>query len=168
MGKALRDLGSDVTKRFAGQATGAGARLIRDLARRGVPVDTGALRAGIVAKKLPKSEAGVTSAHIVTVSTREMAKYAKNSRSAIYELQGPIAPRVVNGKTVRPKKMLARRDSYESLGDLFYAHFIEFGTVKMSARPFLRPAFDAGRQAALDRMTQTLRRRIEQANKGGK
>jgi len=25
----------------------------------------------------------------------------------------------------------------------FYAHMIEFGTVKMSARPFLRPAFNA-------------------------
>ena len=28
-------------------------------------------------------------------------------------------------------------------GGPFYAHMIEFGTAKLSARPFLRPAFDA-------------------------
>jgi HK97 gp10 family phage protein len=29
----------------------------------------------------------------------------------------------------------------------FYAHFIEYGTVKMSARPFMRPALNASKSA---------------------
>lgn len=33
--------------------------------------------------------------------------------------------------------------------DAFYARFVEFGTSKMPARPFLRPAFDAAQRRAL-------------------
>jgi len=32
--------------------------------------------------------------------------------------------------------------------DAFYGRFLEFGTSKMAARPFLRPAFEAKKQAA--------------------
>jgi len=35
-------------------------------------------------------------------------------------------------------------------GDVYYWRFVEFGTAKMAARPFLRPAFEAQKQNALE------------------
>lgn len=42
------------------------------------------------------------------------------------------------------------------LKDFFYGYFLEFGTVRMSARPFMRPAFDS----QMDRSLDILRRRL--------
>ena len=44
--------------------------------------------------------------------------------------------------------------------DAFYARFVEFGTVKMAARPFLRPAFEAKKGEAVDAIKVYLERRI--------
>lgn len=42
----------------------------------------------------------------------------------------------------------------------FYAHMIEFGTSKMQAQPFLRPAFDENRAEALKRIVERLAKSI--------
>ena len=44
-------------------------------------------------------------------------------------------------------------------------HWIELGTIKMAAHPFLRPALDANAQAVLDSLKELLRKKIEQALK---
>ena len=44
-----------------------------------------------------------------------------------------------------------------------YAHFLEWGTIKMPAEPFLRPAMDSGKDEALKAMADKLRQRIEKA-----
>lgn len=54
-----------------------------------------------------------------------------------------------------------------------HAHLVEFGTSKMGARPFLRPAWDAGKDRLLDSMKKELfgsiRRRAKRlAKKAGK
>jgi HK97 gp10 family phage protein len=50
----------------------------------------------------------------------------------------------------------------------FYWIFSEFGTSKMSAKPFLRPAFDSKKQEALDRIKEYLSARIDkEASKRG-
>ncbi|MEO6709305.1 MAG: HK97-gp10 family putative phage morphogenesis protein [Planctomycetota bacterium] len=46
-----------------------------------------------------------------------------------------------------------------------YAHFLEFGSVKMPAEPFLRPALDAGKQEAIQAMKDKLADRIAAAVK---
>ena len=43
----------------------------------------------------------------------------------------------------------------------FVARLLEFGTVKMPARPFLRPAVDAGGQEAVDALAANLSAGIE-------
>ena len=40
------------------------------------------------------------------------------------------------------------------------AHFIEFGTVKMSAKPFLRPAFESSENKSLDAAKEYIAKRI--------
>jgi len=159
----MRGLSDAVNKKIARAATAAAAGVIKKDAQQRVPVDTGALRKGIVVKRIPPGEAGRTSTHMVTVSSRQMRKYVEKSRAAIVELQGPIAPRMVNGRLIRAKKLLGRKESYESLGDFFYAHFIEFGTAKMAAKPFMRPAFDTNKERAVEVMKTTLAKGIERA-----
>jgi len=41
-----------------------------------------------------------------------------------------------------------------------HAHLVEFGTVKMPAEPFLRPAFDSRKSEAIDVMRTTLEKRL--------
>ena len=43
----------------------------------------------------------------------------------------------------------------------FYWRFIEFGTSKMPAKPFLRPAFDAKKEVAIERIGEKLDERIQ-------
>jgi len=45
--------------------------------------------------------------------------------------------------------------------DAWYWRFLEFGTRKMAARPFLRPALEARRTQAVDAIKERLRQRIE-------
>lgn len=42
--------------------------------------------------------------------------------------------------------------------DAWYWRFLEFGTVKMPARPFLRPAFESTKQQQLDAIVTRLRK----------
>lgn len=46
-----------------------------------------------------------------------------------------------------------------------HAHLLEFGTVKMRAQPFLRPAWDQDSRAMLGRLSDNLRAQIEAAVK---
>lgn len=50
----------------------------------------------------------------------------------------------------------------------FWWRFLEFGTSKMSAKPFLRPAFDSKKKEAVERMRDYLSSRIDkEASKRG-
>jgi len=48
----------------------------------------------------------------------------------------------------------------------FYGLFVEYGTVKMGAKPFLRPAFDYGSDRTLTLIREGLWELLEQANTG--
>jgi HK97 gp10 family phage protein len=45
--------------------------------------------------------------------------------------------------------------------DSFYWKFVEFGTAKMAAQPFMRPAFEANKEAAVDALGEELDKRIQ-------
>lgn len=47
--------------------------------------------------------------------------------------------------------------------DAWYWRFIEFGTVKMAARPFLRPAFETTKAEQLKVLQERLKKAIERA-----
>ena len=50
-------------------------------------------------------------------------------------------------------------------GGPYYSTFIELGTRKMAARPFLRPAFDASKEQALAKFLEVLNDGIEEQAK---
>lgn len=47
--------------------------------------------------------------------------------------------------------------------DAWYGRLVEFGTVKMVAQPHLRPAFDGQKGAAVDKIAQVLKKRLDKA-----
>ena len=47
----------------------------------------------------------------------------------------------------------------------YYGRFLELGTSKMAARPFLRPAFESKSQEALDIFRREMRERIEKKSR---
>ncbi len=50
---------------------------------------------------------------------------------------------------------------YKDYGPLFYARFLEFGTSKMPAYPFLRPAFEAHKSELPDVVATNIREDLE-------
>ena len=76
---------------------------------------------------------------------------------------------VVGGVIVRPLTA-GQISKFKSQGggkgannpdDPFYANFVEFGTVKMAQRPFMRPALSSKAQAAIDTVAQYTRERLD-------
>lgn len=96
-----------------------------------------------------------------------------------------VSTRVINGRPVALVKAgdryrvfagkgRATKNPYRSIGAsgcvnyhaAFYAHFIEFGTSKMAAKPFLRPAFEAKKEPAVEAFAEYLRQRLAQLVEG--
>ena len=50
-------------------------------------------------------------------------------------------------------------------GDAYYWRFVEFGTAKMPAHPFLRPAFEAQKMAAIEKFRTSLADGVQAAAK---
>jgi len=74
-------------------------------------------------------------------------------------------------QSLKVKAMRKRRHSYGVMvatsdgwfkGDEFYGAFLEFGTSKMPAKPFVRPAFDAEKDNAEKIIKNQLQQGIEQ------
>ncbi len=79
--------------------------------------------------------------------------YQKQSRSA----SGPERQTVIVG--VRSGKARNKDGSKKELP--YYWRFMEFGTSKMPAAPFLRPAFDTQKDAAIKAIADKLDERIQ-------
>lgn len=136
LAKRISQLDNRVSGRIGRKATAAGARIIRDEAKSNVPVDTGQLKDNIVVKKLrgPKGK--------FNYGVGLIAKEYKRT----------------NNKTNRRKGIVGQ--SYWR-NNAYYGYMVEFGTVKMQAQPFLRPAFEAKKTAAAERIEDVLKTEID-------
>lgn len=105
------------------------ATVVRDEARNRAPVRSGLLRDNIVAKRNRNpGEHDATEEYGVGVAKGSKKKYA-NTR-----------------KNRRQRKV---GEEYTAPSVAFYWRFLEFGTAKLAARPFLRPAFEQTKERAL-------------------
>jgi HK97 gp10 family phage protein len=41
--------------------------------------------------------------------------------------------------------------------EFYYSHFVEFGTSKLPAKPFMGPSFERKKEAAKDKMAEVIR-----------
>jgi HK97 gp10 family phage protein len=133
---AMNTLKADMAGKIAVQATAAAAGVVRKAARMKAPKDSGNLQAAIIMKRRKK--------------TSLSALYAVGVRSGGGFRKGDF----VGGKTSDVK---AAKKGEGRLGvDAFYWSFVEFGTVKMSPRPFIRPALEDN----VDRATEVMKKRL--------
>lgn len=134
LGLAMRALGNDMAQRIAVSATGAGAQIIKKKAVRNI----------------------VSSPAVDTGSLRDAVIVKKIPKSQTNLTSEHIV--TVRGKSKRGKKSKTK----QSIAP--HASWIEFGTVRMPAEPFLRPAFDTEKENAVAAIAAKLKQRIDKAN----
>ena len=126
------------------QALFEAAKIVREDAKRRVPIgndDDQHLRDNIVMRRDRNPPPGVAEHYSVTVRYRPR-KYRNTRRN---RRQGRVGQR------------------YQNFGQYYYWRFVEFGTSKMPARPFLRPAFEANKAAMLSTFKNTLSTAVQRA-----
>ena len=141
LAKALRELPQRVARNGLRAAVYAGAKVIRDEAKLQAPVATGDLGAD-------QPPRGTLKRSVIMKQIPELSGAQKQTFFV----------------TVRHGKKYRKQGKKGNLSqDAWYWRFVEFGTVKMSARPFLRPAFDMKKHEAVTAIKTRLAQRIEQA-----
>ena len=141
LAKALRELPQRVARNGLRAAVYAGAKVIRDEAKLQAPVATGDLGAN-------QPPRGTLKRSVIMKQIPELSGAQKQTFFV----------------TVRHGKKYKKQGKKGNLSqDAWYWRFVEFGTIKMSARPFLRPAFDMKKHEAVTAIKTRLAQRIEQA-----
>lgn len=138
--RALKDLPDRVAKNGLRSAVYAGARVIQTEARQRAPIAE-------KPKRPNQPKPGTLRRAIIMKHLREQSG----------------RHRQVFAITVRRGKKYRNQGKKKNLSqDAWYWHFIEFGTIKMAARPFLRPALESKRLAAVAAIKDKLADRIQQ------
>lgn len=114
---------------------------VKEAAQAKVPVDTGALRAGIVVAGA--NTPGGYAVGLAVVNNSTVAKQARVAAAAFGEGQSVAAP----------SRMW---------------HLIELGTAKRAAQPFLRPAIDENAQSVVDQLGREVSKRVRAASRKGR
>lgn len=128
----------------------AGARVIAKEAK---------VRAPVLAAPTPHRAPG-------TLKKNIRAKAIRSKQSGQWEaVVGMLA---LSAKKTVAFKAQTGQSGQANPDDPFYWRFIKFGTVKMAARPFLRPAFETRKREAADAIKAQLAKRIEQEAKRAK
>jgi HK97 gp10 family phage protein len=146
--KELNDALKELPERIARNALSAGvyaaAKVVRDEAKVLAPYYTGSVEQGHPPPGTLKRS--IIMKHIAEKSSKyQQTYYVVVRHGKKYQKQG--------------KKGTLSQDA-------FYWRWVEFGTAKMAAKPFMRPAFEAKKQAALQALQDKLAIRIaEEAGK---
>lgn len=138
---AMAALPDSITKNAAPFAMRKGANVIAKEAASRAPVRTGNLKKLIAVRKRKRKPADVAIAYSVGVLGGAASTYG--------DTKG-------NRKKQRVGKMLQEQNAY-------YWRFLEFGTEKMKAKPFLRPAFDSAGEDAIDAIAEGFRTGLTRA-----
>ena len=137
--RALRELPLRIANRGLRTSVYAGAKVIRDEARARAPKAAQSL-----GPKQPPP--GTLKRSVIMKHIRELSS---GGRQTFYVM-------------VRHGKKYQKQGKRGTLSqDAWYWRFLEFGTRKMAARPFLRPALESRRREAVDAIKARLRQRIE-------
>lgn len=136
LGEKMRELDIDLRTGLLRAATGVAASSIRKEVEQRAPARTGTLKRAIYVKRMTVMSDDYR--QVFAIGVRKGKHYQK------FELKFGKN----KGQTVDM--------------DAFYARYVEFGTRHMKARPFMRPAFEAKKGAAIDgfkaRMQKGLKR----------
>ena len=132
---AMKELPVNIARNVLRGAVNAGATVIREEAKTRAPVYSGSPVKG----QAPPG-------------TLKRALYQKQIREKSSALLQTFFVGVRQGRS-------AKKTNKGSI-DAWYARFLEFGTSKMAAKPFMRPAFEAKKEAAVQAIKDYLVKRI--------
>jgi HK97 gp10 family phage protein len=145
--KNMREFAPKLQRKGLVAALRKGARPVAKAARAKAPVDTGALKKAITVRvntRLGRQVGGAA----IQVGIRGGAKEYVNDR--------------------RNRRAGRVGQSYEQGSNQFYFRFLEFGTSKLAARPFLRPALAENIDMVTLNVMMELRTAIDRIARTGK
>lgn len=146
LGQALENLGRKTKNKLGAKAMRKGGAIIRDQARANAPM---------LKEKVPHRKRGTLKKNIVA-STKPQKDGSVRTIIFVRSLK--------NSKVLEFKGKTGKSGAYNP-NDPFYWRFVEFGTSKMPAQPFLQPAFSAKKEQAAREVITTLRNDILQEAK---
>ena len=140
--KALSELGRKVSNKIAVKAMREGGKIVREQARQNAPVlsqSTPYRRAGTLKKAIKSSTKVLKNGKIGTVvRVKELTTKQNETFKVRSGKKGALNPK-----------------------DPYYWRFLEFGTSKMPAKPFMRPAFEQSKEKAATEIIKALKDGIE-------
>lgn len=148
------------------------------MARTGNITGAAELRAGLlslgdeVATRVGQA-ANNRAAKVAAAAVRARAPVSDVPNGATYQRKTNSGSTTVYHRKIRDeikvRKQKARKQGYVvsliTTGLAFHSKFVEFGTVKMAARPFMRPALDASTAAVFQAQQDELSKGITRAAK---
>ena len=138
--KALNQLPVEIQQKALRSAVSASAKVVVDAAIAKAPAgDTGNLKKAIYRYR-SRSGSG-TGGETYLVGVRKGKKAYAN--------------------TARNRRLNRVGKKYTVEGEAYYWRYLEFGTVKMQAKPFMRPAFEGSKSRILDVMKERLGKAIQ-------
>lgn len=141
--KALEALPAKIQKKALREGVKKAGEFLRDRIAERAPYRTGLLRDSIVAGSARTKKLSVAISIGPAATNRPKASGDKRQEQSL------------GGETSGDKKPK----------DAYYAKFIEFGTVNMAARPFMRPVLDANSEAITSIIEQSIREFVERGAK---
>lgn len=141
--KALSELGRKVSNKIAVKAMREGGKIVREQARQNAPV---------LSQSTPYRRAGTLKKAI-----KSSTKVLKNGKIGTV-----IRVKTLTTKQIETFKVRSGKKGALNPKDPYYWRFLEFGTSKMPAKPFLRPAFEQSKEKAATEIITTLKRGIEE------
>jgi len=136
---ALRELPERVARNGLRAAVNAGSTVIKKEVISKAPEDTGALKDNIYQKQVREQSGPMRQTFYVGVR-KGVAKYANTAANRRAGKAGKV---------------------YKDAGTTFYWRFLEFGTSKLAAHPFVRPAFESKKEDAVIAIGEKLDERIQ-------
>ena len=140
--KALSELGRKVSNKIAVKAMREGGKIVREQARQNAPV---------LSQSTPYRRAGTLKKAI-----KSSTKVLKNGKIGTV-----VRVKELTTKQIETFKVRSGKKGALNPKDPYYWRFLEFGTSKMPAKPFLRPAFEQTKENAATEIIKTLKDGIE-------
>lgn len=140
LGQKMQQLGKKTANRIAVKAMRQGGAIIRDTARTKAPV---------LQENVPHRRKGTLKKSIAT-----RTKIKQGRTETIVWVKG------ASQKQISRFKGKSGKGGAYNPNDPYYWRYVEFGTSKMAARPFMRPAFEQSKQQAANAITETLKAEI--------
>lgn len=138
----LAALPRGVAKKIETKGMRAATKMMADETKKRAPVDTGLLRSSFAVRALKRKVGRI--GFRVTINTK-----AKGGR----------------GKAAKAKREGGGFYSTSKAGKKsFYPAVLEYGSTKQTARPFMRPAFDAKKDAAVKQIVDSIKEGVREAS----